>query len=134
MNPTSSLDSSSTESDVFYVASSSEECSPISSKTPAILNSMELSGAMAGETTTISSVASLEPRIRTIDSDSNEPTIPYGFGCQHPIVPPTLNYINLPPNLFTVLAKMAVITADEADSPKHWSHPSRLQFRRHEYH
>ena len=64
-------------------------------------------------TITISFVASPEPQIVTIDSDSNEPTIPYGFGSQHPIVPPSLNDLNLLPKPFNVLATMAVIQADE---------------------
>ena len=45
----------------------------------------------------------------TIDDDSNEPTIPYSFGQQLPIVPPSLNDLNLPPNPFNILATMAVI-------------------------
>ena len=73
---------------------------------------------MERETVKISSVASLEPRIVTIDSDSNDPTIPYGFGSQHPIVPPSLNDLNVPPNPFNVLATMAVIRADEVYSPQ----------------
>ena len=92
------MNSTSTESDVFYVERSSEEGSPAPNNTPAVLNSTQLSGAMAKETTTISFVASLEPLIVTIDSNSNEPTIPYGFGNQHPIVPPNRNDLNLPPN------------------------------------
>ena len=48
-----------------------------------------------------------------IDSDSNEPTILYAFGTQHPIVPPSLNDLNLPPNPINVLATMAVIQQDE---------------------
>ena len=71
-----SLDSSSAESDVFYVERTSEEGSPIRIDTPSILNSTELSGAMVSETITISSVASSEARIVTMDSDSNDPTIP----------------------------------------------------------
>ena len=35
-------------------------------------------------------------------------TIPYGFGQQHPIVPPSLNDLNLPPNPFNILATMAI--------------------------
>ena len=87
---------------------------------------------MERETTTISSIASPEPRIVTIDSDSNEPTITYGFGSQHPFVPPSLNDFNLPPNPFNVLATMAVVRADAEYSPPpiHRSHLSRLQFRR----
>ena len=52
----------------------------------------------------------------TLDSDSNEPTIPYGFGSQQPILPPSLNDLNLPPNLFNVLATITVIRADDAYS------------------
>ena len=113
-----SLDSSSIVSDVFYVERSLEGGSPIRNNTPAILNSTELSGAMEREVITLSSVASPEPRIVTLDSDSNDPTIPYGFGNQQPIVPPSLNDLNLPPNPFNVLATMAVIRADDAYSPQ----------------
>ena len=118
MNPLLSLDFSSTDSDVFYVERSSEESSPIRNNTQAFLNSPELSGAMERETITISSVASSEPRIVTIGSDSNEYTIPFGFGSQHPIVPPSLNNLNLPPNSFNVLATIAVVRADEKYSPQ----------------
>ena len=52
------------------------------------------------------------------DSDSLIPTVPYGFGNQHPIVPPSLNDLNLPPNPFNVLATMAVIQLDEEYSPQ----------------
>ena len=73
---------------------------------------------MAKETVTIFSVASLEPQTVTIDSDSNECTIPNGFGGQYPIVPTSLNDLNMPPNPFNVLATMAVIRADEEYSPQ----------------
>ena len=109
---------SSTDSDVFYVEHSSPERSPIRNNTPAILNSTQLSGAMDPETTTISSFASPEPHIVTIESDSNEPTFPYAFGTQHPKVPPSLNDLNLPANPFIVLATMAVIQQDQEDSPQ----------------
>ena len=118
-----SWDSSSTESDVFYVEQSSLEESPIRNNAPAILNSTEISGAMEREVITISSVASPEPRIVTLDSDSNDPTIPYGFGSQQPIVPPSLNDLNLPPNPFNVLAMMAVVRVDDANFP-HSPEPS----------
>ena len=108
----------STDSDVFYVEQSFLERSPIRNNTPAILNSTQLSGAMEPESITISSVASLEPQIVTIDSDSNEPTLPYAFVTQHPIVPPSLNDLNLPPNPVNVLATMAVIQQDQEDSPQ----------------
>ena len=78
---------------------------------------------MEREVITISSVASPEPRIVTLDSDSNDPTKPYGFGSQQPIVPPSLNDLNLPPNPFNVLATMAVVRVDDAYSP-HSPEPS----------
>ena len=80
MNGNLSLDSLTTESDIFNVDRSSEEGSPIRNNAPVVLNSTELSGAMARERITISSIASLEPQIVRIFSDSNEPTLPYGFG------------------------------------------------------
>ena len=113
-----SLDSCSTESDVFYVEQTSTEGNPIRNNTPAILNPTEISGAMEREVITISSVASPEPRIVTLDSDSNDPTKPYGFGNQQPIVPPSLNDLNLPPNPFNILATIAVIRADDELSPQ----------------
>ena len=95
-----------------------EEGSFIRNNTPAILNSKEISGAKERQGITISSVASPEPRIVTPDSDSNDPTTPYGFENQQPIVPPSLNNLNLPPNPFNMLATMAVIRADDAYSPQ----------------
>ena len=109
---------STTDSDIFYVERSSEEGSPIRNNTPAVLNSTALSGALEREAVTISSVASPEPHIVTIDSDSNEPTIQYGFWNHNPIIPPSLNDLNLPHNPFNVLATMAVIRADDQYSPQ----------------
>ena len=109
---------SSTDSDVFYDEQSSLERSPIRHNTPIILNSTQLLGAMDPETIKFSSVASREPQIVTIESDSNEPTFPYAFGAQHPIMPPSLNDLNLPTNPFNVLATMAVIQQDQEDSPQ----------------
>ena len=108
----------STNSDVFYVEKLSPETSPIRNNTPIILNSTQLSEAMDPETITISSVASPEPQLVTLDSDSNEPTFPHAFGAQHPIVPPSLNDLNLPPNPFNVLATMAVIQQVQKQSPQ----------------
>ena len=79
MNLLLSLDSSSTKSDVFYLERSSEEGSPARNITPAVLNSTQLSGAMATDAITISSVASPELQIVTIDSDSNEPRFLMGL-------------------------------------------------------
>ena len=97
---------------------SSEEGSPISNNTPANLNSTELSGAMARETITISCVASPEPQVVTIDSDSNEPTFPYVSDIQCPFVPLSLKDLNLPPNPFNVLAILAVTRQDKEYSPQ----------------
>ena len=113
----------STDSDVFYVEHSSAETSPIRKNTPPIVNSTQFSGAMEPEAITISSVTSPEPQIVTIDSVSNEPTFPYAFGIQHPIVPPSLTDLNLPPNPFNVLATMAVLQQGQEDSPQ-WPEPS----------
>ena len=52
-----------------------------------VLNSTEISGDDTREMISISSIASPEPQIVTIDDDSNEPTMPYGFRRQLSIVP-----------------------------------------------
>ena len=91
--------------------------------TPIVLNSTEISGDVTREIISISSIASPEPQIVTIDDDSNEPTMPYGFGRQRPLVLPNLNDLNLPPNPFNILATMAVAgntaeTNDDNYSPQ----------------
>ena len=106
---TSSLDSLSTEADVFYVEHSSKEDTPAGNKTPVVLNSSQILESLAREAITISSVAS---PVVIIESDSNEPTVPYRFGNQHPIVQPSLNDPNLPPDPLIILATKAVIEAD----------------------
>ena len=117
MNRNFSLDSLSPDSDIFYMQRSSEESSPIRNNTPVVLNSTDLSGAMARETIKISSVVSPEPQIVTIDSDSSEPTFPHRFGNQHPIMPPSLNDLNLPHNPFIMWATVW-IRQDEEYSPQ----------------
>ena len=105
------------DSDVFYVEQSSTEPSPRRHKTPIILNSTELSEQHTARMPAVSSIASPQPQTFTIDDDSNEPTMPYGFGQQHPIVPLSLNDLNLPPNPFNILATMAIAsnTGDDND-------------------
>ena len=100
MNRTNSSDSFSTESDFFYLERSPEEDSPARNNTPAVLNFTQLLGALAWKTITISSIASPEPQIVAIESDSSEPTIHYRIGNQHPIVPLRLNGVKLPPKPF----------------------------------
>ena len=69
----------------------------------------------------ISSIASPEPQIVTIDDNSKEPTMPYGFGRQFPMVPPSLNDLNLPPNLFNILARMAIANNTEDANDNNYS-------------
>ena len=111
------------DSDVFYVEQSSSEPSPRRHNTPNILNSTEILEQHTTQMLSISSIASPEPHIFTIDDDSNDPTILYGFGQQVPIIPPSLNDLNLPPNSFNTLATMAVVhpiqsTHDDNYSPE----------------
>ena len=116
------------DSDVFYVEQSSTEPSPRRHNTPNILNSTELSEQHTARMPSVSSIASPQPQIFTIDDDSNEPTMPYGFGRQLPIVPPSLNDLDLPPNPFNILATMAVVTPTHDDNNEGYSpespHPS----------
>ena len=116
-----SLDS--TDSDVFYVEQLSDEPSPRKNNSPDILNSTERSEHQAARMPSISTIASPQPHIFTINDDSNEPTIPYGFGRQLAIVPPSLKDLNLPPNPFNILATMVVVhqtqnTHDDNYSPQ----------------
>ena len=113
----------STDSDVFYVEQISNEPSPRRNNSPDILNSTEPSEHQAARMPSISTIASPQPHFFTINDNSNEPTIPYGFGRQLPMVPPSLNDLNLPPNPFNILATMAVVhqtqnTHDDNYSPQ----------------
>ena len=113
----------STDSDVFYVEQKSNESSPQGNNSQDILISTERSEHHARRMPSISTIASPQPHIFTINVDSNEPTLPYGFGRQFPIVPPSLHDLNLPPNPFNILATMAVVhpiqnTHDDNDSPQ----------------
>ena len=107
---TSNNSMASDDSDVFYVEQKSSDLCPQRHNTHNILNSTEICEQQTARVPSISSIASPEPRIFTIDDDSNEPTMPYGFGRQLPIVPSSLNDLNLPPNLFNILNTMAIVT------------------------
>ena len=122
MSSNSSLDS--TDSDVFFVEQISNEPSPRRNNTPNILNSTELSEHHTARMPSVSCIASPQPQIFTINDDSNEPTMPYGFGRQLPIVPPSLNDLNLPPNPFNILATMAVVDHIGDDSNDGYSFQS----------
>ena len=108
MSSNISLDSN--DSHVFYVEQISNEPSPQRNNSPDILNSTERLEHHATRMPSISMIASPQPFVFTINDNSSEPTIPYGLGRQLPIVPPSLNDLNLPPNPFIILAKMAITT------------------------
>ena len=110
-----------TDTDVFYVEQSSNDQSIPRPNTPIVLNSTEVSGDDTREMISISSIASPEPQIVTIDDDSNEPTMPDGFGRQLPITPPSLNGLKLPPNPFNILATMAVASNTEETNDDNYS-------------
>ena len=90
-------------------------------KTPSVLNSTEISGKDTQEMKSITSFASRGAQIVTTDTDSNEPTVPYGFGPQLTIIPPSLNYLNLPPNPLKILAKLAVANPKEDGHDENYS-------------
>ena len=85
-----SSESFSTDSDVFYVERSSVKHRPLNNNTPLVLNFTQLSRALESEVITISSVAFPETHIVRADSDSNNPTIPFGYGKQQPNFRPGL--------------------------------------------
>ena len=116
---TSNISMASDDFGVFYVEKSSSELSQQRHNTPNILNSTETSEQHTARMPSISSIASPEPRIFTIDDDSNEPTMPYGFGRQLPIVPPSLNDLNLPPNPFIILNTMAIVTQTQDNNEQY---------------
>ena len=98
----------SNDSDLFYVEQSLGEPSPCRPNSPFIPTSTEMSGKNTQEIITLSCIASPEPQIVMIDSDPNEPTLPYGFGRQLPIIPPGLKDLNLPLNPFNIPTSLAI--------------------------
>ena len=123
------------DSGLFFVEQTSNGPSPPRPNTPIVLNSMEFPGNNTPEMITISSIASPDPQTVSIDTDPNEPTMPYGFERQLPIIPPSLNGLNRPPNPFILLATMAAANPiakgqDKNYSPHQRSCRKRQQFRR----
>ena len=86
----------------------SNELSSPRTNTPIVINSTEMSDNNTQELINTSSIASRGPQVITIDSHSNGPTMPYGFGRQLPNLLPSMNDLNLPPNPFNILAIGAV--------------------------
>ena len=84
----SNISLASDDSDVFYVEQSSTETSPQRHNTSKMLNSTKLTEHHTARIPSVSSIASRQPQIFTIDDNSNEITMPYGFERQLPIVPP----------------------------------------------
>ena len=117
----SNISLASDDSDLFYVEQSSTEPSPQRHNTPDIFNSTELSEHNTARMPSVSSIASPQPQIITINDDSNEPTMPYGFGRQLPIVLPSLNDLNLPPKPFNILATMAIANNTQEDNGNNYS-------------
>ena len=105
----SNISIDSVDSDAFFVEQISKEPSPLRNNSPNILNSTEISHTQTAEMPLVSSIASPEPQNLTIHDKSNEPTMPYGFGRQLPIVALSLNDLNLSLNPFNILATMAVV-------------------------
>ena len=110
-------------SDVFVVEQISKVSSPQRNNSQKFLNSTEIAGARTTEMRTISPIASPEPQIFTFNDDSTEPTMPYRFVRQLPIIPPSLNDLNLPPNSVNVLAAMAVVNHTEDNNGNNYSPP-----------
>ena len=113
-----SSDPSSTESDIFYVERSSEESSPIRNNTPAVLIFMELSGAIAKEIITISSVASPKDELWRLTQTLTNAQFHIGLAFNTQLCHPASMVSTCRPNLLNMLATMAVIQADEEYSPQ----------------
>ena len=80
------------------------------------LESTELSLAMAKEIITITSVTSPEPENVTIESDSDDLSIPYGYGRQVPVVLP-IHELDLPIKAFNV--RMSITLAPTTETPEY---------------
>ena len=117
----------SVDSDVFFVEQLSNEPSPQRNNSPHMLNSTQASETHAREMPTFPSVASPKPDIVTLDDGSNESTIPYQFGRQLPIITPSLNDLNLPPNPFNIQATMAPVNTTGDGHDENYSPQSREQ-------
>ena len=121
VNMSSNTSINSEDPDVFFLEQVSNEHSPQRNNSPNIRNSTEKSHTHTAVMPSVSSIASYEPQILTINDDSNEPTMPYEIGRQLPIILPNLNALNLPPNSFSILATMAVVNHTEDGNDDNYS-------------
>ena len=117
----SKISTDSVDSDVFFVEQISNEPSPQGNNAQGILNSIAISHAHTAGMPSRSSIASPEPQIFTLNDNSVDPTMPYGFGRQLLIVPPSLNDLDLPPNPFNIMATMAVVNHPEDTNDDNYS-------------
>ena len=129
----SNLSISSINSDVFCVEQSPNDPSLPGPNTPIVFNSIEMSGNKTREMISISSFELPRPQIVAIDFGSNEPTVPYGFGWQLPIIPPGLNDLNLLPNLFNIPATLVAITPRKKGMMRSTAHNPRNLRKCHRY-
>ena len=113
MNPLLSLDSSSTKSDVFVWSAHQKKVVRPGTILRQSSNQRNHHEQWQGRQLLSPPLPRSNHRLSQFDSASNEPLFTYGFGSQHPIVPPSLNDLNLPPNPFNVLAAVAVVRADK---------------------
>ena len=127
VNMSSNTSIYSEDSDMFFVEQKPNEPSPQRNNSPNILNSTEISHTDTAGRPSVSSIASPEPQILTINDNSDEPTMPYGFGRQLPIILLSLNDLNLPPNPFNILATMAVVNHTEDGNDDNYSPQSPEQ-------
>ena len=120
----SNISTDSVDSDVFFVEQISNEPSPQRNNSQNIFNSTAILHAHTAGIPSVSAIASPEPQIFTLIDDPNDPTMPYGFGRQLPIVPPSLNDLNFPPSPFNIMAKMAVTNHPEDTNDDNYSSQS----------
>ena len=102
-----SITPDSSNSDVFYVERSSGEESTAESNNWNVLNPTNLFGVHARDVIRMSSLASPQLYIVTIESDSTKMKIPYAYGNQQPIIPPSINDLHLPINFFKMMTPIS---------------------------
>ena len=108
-----SSNSLSTDSDEFFVEQFSGKQSPPKNTTSRILNSTDITGPRPKENITHLSVASPEPQIIRIESDSKKPTFLFGYEKLEPITPLKFNDLTLMINLSNIMATVEIVRTTE---------------------